>query len=69
MQILWFLVCVCFGHKLYQVDEGHDPVFRKKRCARCSYETESYPIDTIGPFTVRAYKREHVQPKHLSEND
>ena len=54
MRLLWFLICVCSGHKLYQIDEGSgDTIYRHKRCARCGYKTESYPIETIGPFTVR----------------
>jgi hypothetical protein len=52
-QLFWFLVCKCVGHKLYQIDEGHNPTYRREKCARCIYKTEAYPIMTIGPFTIR----------------
>jgi hypothetical protein len=55
MRLLWFLICKCIGHKLYRVDEGYSPTHRREKCARCGYKTEAYPIETIGPFTVRAY--------------
>jgi hypothetical protein len=60
-QLLWAMICMCLGHKLYQVDEGSNPTYRRKKCARCSYKTEAYPIETIGPFTIRVPEHEQSQ--------
>jgi len=54
MQILLFLLCKLIGHSIYRKDEGYNPVYRREKCARCSYETKPYPIQTIGSFTVRS---------------
>jgi hypothetical protein len=54
MQILLFLLCKLIGHSMYRKDEGYNPVYRREKCARCSYETKPYPIQTIGSFTVRS---------------
>ena len=46
---MWFLICMCLGHKLYQVDEGHDHIFRRKICARCGYKAEAYLVSFHSP--------------------
>jgi hypothetical protein len=53
-QLMWYLLCKLIGHNMYKKDEGYNPVHRREKCARCSYETKSYPIQTIGSFTIRS---------------